>query len=130
MKISIITPISDVQTEPLPFFLSLTADYPDPPLNLEVISGPDMTSATIIWDPPSISSNTVVLRPLDSFEVWVRLADEDDYQTLASVDSNVHRVNVTGLHPGTFYWMVVASINTAGSSLSNTINITTLPSGM
>ncbi len=91
-----------------------------------------MTSATIIWDSPSTSShpNPYVLKPLDSFEVWVHRADEEDYQTLSSVDSNVLRVNVTGLHPGTFYWMVVASINTAGSSLSNAINITTLSSGM
>ncbi len=107
----------------------LAIDYPDPPTNLEVVSGPELYSVTLIWDLPPISSlpSTFVSRPRDGFEVWGRSVDSEDYQTLSAVGPNTLRVNVTGLHPGTLYWLVVASINTAGPSLSNVINITTLP---
>ncbi len=55
--------------------------------------------------------------------------ETEDYQRLSTVGPDVLRVNVTGLHPGTFYWLVVASVNAAGANLSNAINITTLPAG-
>lgn len=52
----------------------------------------------------------------------------EDYQTVAMVDRTVREVNVSGLHPGTFYWLVVASANAAGSSPSEAINVTTISS--
>ena len=59
----------------------------------------------------------------------MRRDDDEDYQTVASVSSTQRTVVVSDLHPGTSYWVVVASVNSAGASLSNAINITTLKAG-
>lgn len=110
---------------------SCLLDYPDPPRNPQIVSGPDSSSFSIVWDAPLASPlpNSAVTRPLDGFEVRVRAGESTEYQTVSSVDTNILRVNITGLHPGTFYYVVVASVNAAGSTLSSAVNFTTTASG-
>ena len=105
----------------------LSVDFPAPPLNPMVTRGPDTTSLRLEWEIPDDTSRFPVIRSLDGFQIQVRESDQDEYQTILSVAPNITSVDVTGLHPGTMYWIVVASVNDAGASPSAALNVTTQP---
>ena len=112
-----------------------TLDFPNPPLNLQIIDGPHSQSLTLSWDIPqgaTLPLSEVHNRPVTSYVVQGRNNDGRDleYRDLVTVSSVRTTVTtVTGLHPGSLYSIRVLACNSAGSTSSQVMNATTNSSG-
>ena len=106
---------------------SAISELPPAPTSLTVVSAVGQRNVTLRWaQPTSVSTNQIV----EYFVIKYRLLDNTEEQVAAVIPSNLSRFEVTNLFPGTTHVVWVVSRNVAGDSPgSNTVNVTTMPSG-
>ena len=103
------------------------SELPPAPTSLTAVSAVGQRNVTLQWaQPTSVSANQIV----EYFVIKYRLLDNTEEQDAAVIPSNLSRFEVTNLFPGTTHVVWVVSRNAAGDSPgSNTVNVTTMPSG-